>query len=312
VDQKLYNKLGVTAACGLLVIAFSAGHKCGTSEQQAIADKNLNDRLESLASSHENAVRERQERVRSLEELLSYTKGQLDDKTSEAAVLAELVKKLRDRPADVQIVTKFEKVYLPGETLRIPVPESLPDRHDLIRWDDETPVAKLDIAAGELSASACGMEFNLREVHGKTDSSFLLFAKSGCDGILRDTPITNVTVTRVDPEKLKLFSPRLGLGVMAGATIPKAGPVLGAALYLELLHPGKNVSLLSPQIGLGTHITGGLNLVGYNIGGPLPLVDDLWLHLGGGYGAKINFVGDSLPGVTDPSWAAWVTVGTQL
>lgn len=308
---EMKNKVVSTVAVALLVCAFVLGRKCGASEQQAIADKDLNERINSLASSHENTVREGQDRVRSLEELLSSTKGQLDDKTSEAAVLAELVKKLKSRPREVEVVIQVEKVFVPGPVVRIPVPSDM-ERHELIRWDDETPVAKVDISKGELVAKACKLEFNLREVHAKKDSSFVLFARSGCDDVLRDTEITDVHVTRIDEEKPKLFSPRLGIGLTGGATIPEADPILGASLYLELLHPTKDLALITPQLTVGTVVAGGLNVIGYNIGEPLPLVDDLWLHVGGGYGAPLTFFNGDSPGVGRPTWGAWLTVGTQL
>lgn len=310
-DPKVTKSLSVTGVCAVLICAFSLGRKCGVDEQEAIANQDLNERLTSLASSHDNTLREKQEKVRSLEELLSSTKGQLDDKTSEAAVLAELVKKLKSQPREVEVVVQVEKVYLPGAEVRIPVPSDL-ERHELVRWDDDTPVASVDISKGELVAKACQMEFKLREVHAKNDSSFLLFVRSGCDDTLRDSPITDVKVTRVDPEKPKLFSPRPGLGLTAGATIPEADPILGASLYLELLHPTKDLALITPQLTIGTVVAGGLNVIGYNIGEPLPLVDDLWLHLGGGYGAPLTFFDGDTPGVGKPTWGGWLTVGTQL
>ena len=309
--NRIYGAIILLVLLAVLGAGFAVGKSCGEREASAKAEKELKQRIDELASEHAATLKVKQDQVRSLSDLLSSTKGQLDEKTSEAAVLAELVKKLRGQLKDVHTVVQIEKVFLPGETIRIPVPSDL-ERHELVRWDNQTPVASVDLKDGELVAKACQMEFKLREAHSKGSSAFLLFARSGCDGILRDTPITDVTVTRIDEAKPKLFSPRLGLGFTGGATIPGAQPLLGASFYLELLHPTKNLALFTPQLTVGTHIAGGMNLIGYNVGAPLPLVDDLWLHIGGGYGAPLTFFDGKAPGVGAPTWGAWLTVGTQL
>lgn len=311
--NRVYGAVALLVLLAVLGAGFAVGKSCGEHEEQVRAEKALRDKVEQLESTHSSTLRKKQKEIGNLSDLLDRTKGQLDEKTSEAAVLAELVGKLRGKLKDVHTVVQVDKVFLPGEEVRIEVPFKM-ERHDLVRWEDSTPVASVDLKDGELVAKACKMEFKLREAHSKGESSFLLFARSGCDGVLRDTPITDVAVTRIDSEKPKLFSPRLGLGFTGGATIPGAAPLLGASVYLELLHPTKNIALFSPQFTVGTHLAGGMNLIGYNVGAPLPLVDDLWVHLGVGYGAPLVVTTPemSIPKIGTPTWGAWVTIGTQL
>lgn len=301
-------------ACVLLFLAFSLGGNCREQSLRKELDDHLADELERIASNHENVVVEKNKQVKDLEELLSSTKGQLDEKTSEAAVLAELVTKLKKSGVrQVETVTRVDTVFRAGEPVRIEVPvdKPLPNFDQLVRWENGVPVSRVQMNAGVFSAEACDMAFRLRGVQGSKDSSFLLFVKSSCDGQNRDVPIDEVSVTRVEKEKLKVLAARLGLGFSFGSSVPTPRPFLAGSLYLEWLHPHENVTLLAPQISLGSHIAAGINAVGYNVGAPLPLVDDLWLHVGGGYGAPLSLTSPKVR-LGRADWDVWLTLGTRL
>lgn len=313
---KVWGPRGLAIA--VIVMSFLLGGDCREQQVRAQADRTLRDALAVSASDHRNVVVEKNRQVADLESLLESTQGMLSEKTSEAAVLAELVTKLRRSGVrQVETVTRVDTQFLPGETVRVEVPvgEPAPDFDSLVRWSNDVPVARVQMSSGLFSASACEMAFKLRGVQGAQDSSFLLFVRSSCDNETRDVPLDTVTVTRIDEAKLKVLQARLGLGFSAGAGVPDARPFFAGALYLEWLHAHKNVTLLAPQVALGSHLAGGVNLVGYNIGGPLPLVDDLWLHVGGGYGAPFTARTEgntAAAGLGAPSWLAWLSVGTRL
>lgn len=297
-------------------IAFLAGSECKERQLSAELEDRLEAELERAASAHENTLVTKNRQVGELEELLRDTTGQLDEKTSEAAVLAELVTRLKSRVRQVETVTVVDTKFAPGETVRVEVPGQPPDFEELVRWDNDTPVAWIQMDSGILTAEACELAFKLRAAQGRRDSSFLLFVQSACDGQLRDVALEHVEVTRIDAAKPKLWSPHLGLGFSGGAGVPTPQLFFAGSLYVELLHPHENVALLSPQVSVGSHLAVGLNLVGYNIGAPLPLVDDLWLHVGGGYGAPLALTQagsrEATAGLGAPSWLVWLTLGTQL
>lgn len=313
---KKWGAAGIAIA--LLVSAFLLGGDWRERQLVAARDEALVAQLVALAAAHEHVLVEKNTQVRTLEEALRNTTGMLSDKTSEAATLAELVTKLRKSGVrQVETITRVDTVFRPGEpvVIEVPVDRPAPDFDELVRWQNDVAVARVSMAAGTFSAEACELAFRLRGVQGEKDSAFLLFVRSSCDEAGRDVLIDEAAVTRVSDEKLKVLQARLGLGFSAGADIPAARPFFAGSLYLEWLHPHENVTLLAPQLSVGSHLAGGINLVGYNIGAPLPLVDDLWLHVGGGYGAPFTGAADRVPvptGLGPPSWTAWLTVGTRL
>jgi len=296
------------------VFCFAIGSECSSSALEAQHAAEIQAAIESQASSHENIVRVKDTKYRTLHEQFEAQSGELDGARdqngqllSEKSVQAALISELRGEVTQLRMVAVDVRVAPGTEVVReINVEVPPPDFADLVRWPNDTPVAEVSMTSGVLHARSCELDLRLREALGDSDSSFLLLASSGCEEepVVREMEISKVETSSLDPEKQKFWSPRLGLGFLAGATgTPE--PLAGAAVYVTLLHPHKNVALLGPQLGVGTHLSGGVNIVGYNIGAPLPLVDDLWVHVGAGGGVAI-------PDLQSPSWHAWLTVGTDL
>ena len=303
-------------AVAALVLAFSVGGNCREQHVRRQSDAALRDALTATASRHEHVLVAKNQQVSDLESMLKDTQGMLSEKVSEVAVLSELVTKLRRSGVrQVETVTRVDTRFLPGERVLVEVPVGAPppDVDQLVRWDNDVPVARVQLSSGLLSATACEMAFKLRGAQGENDSSFLLFMRSSCDNETRDVPLEDVSVTRIDDE-FKVLRARPGLGVSVGAGIPDARPLLAGSLYLEWLHAHRNVTVLAPQVSLGSHLAAGVNLVGYNVGRPMPHVDDLWVFAGGGYGAPLTVQPDGpLPvKLGSPGWVAWLGVGTRL
>lgn len=309
VGQKVMVPLFVAVVC------FFAGQECSKSSLEKKHEGQTRELIEEMATEHDTILRKKDTLFTTLEEQYASLEGELDgvkdekgqllsEKSVQSALIAELkgeVSRLRTVSADVHIGE--------GDVIirEVPVDVFPEDFHDLIRWPDGTPVASVDYEAGTLSSRSCELALRLRAALGDTDSSFILLTNSGCedDSPAREIPITDVYLTQRVPEKLKILEVKLGLGVVAGVDINNVQPLFEGALYMEWLHAHENVTLLAPQIGFGTHLSGGVNVIGYNVGDPLPLVEDLWLHGGVGVGAPVD-------DLVSPGIHGWLTVGTRL
>lgn len=304
--------LSILAGVGGVFFGISMGREQASKEKDAEFAKVLDE----IATDHKQVVTAKNEQVASLQEALTTSEA-------EAGTLADLVRKLRDRPAKVQYVTKVETVLVPSDPKVITVPiTKLPDEH---LFALELPDGELVVArVGQADSNGDGendsvefetyeQEFALTAALGEQSSSFLLQGKTSYDGEFREIPV-DVDVTRITPDPPKLARPYLALGVtgFGGAGGGLARPVAGAGASVTLpwLHPRPDVDVITPRVTLGTvydfteeqprfTFRGGLDVVSYNLGREGGFVQDLWLGVGPSYG-------------TDGSWSLDLTFSTRL
>lgn len=293
-----------------------AGMSMGREQAYREKDAEFAKVLDEIATDHKQVVVTKNEQVASLQEALS---------TSEAEVgtLADLVRKLRERPAKVQYITKVETKLVPSDPEVITVPVAkLPEEH---LFALELPDGQLVVArVGQVDTDGDGendsvefetyqQEFALTAALGEQSSSFLLQGKTAYDDEFREIPV-DVNVTRITPDPPKLLGPRLALGITAfgGASNGIAEPVIGAGASLTLpwLHPRPDLDVITPRVTFGAAhnlvegqskftFRGGLDVVSYNLGRENGFIQDLWLGIGPSYG-------------TDGSWSVDLTVSTRL
>ena len=286
-NPRLERYVWTTSCVIACMVAFQTGSSCSEERLTQIKDAELQQALSSMATKHEETERVHNREVGSISELLAKTKSNLDAKTKEAAVLAEL---LRDRPTEVRYITKVETVIQPAKPKEVASAE--PPAEYLYKLDNGLVVARFAFEKGDpkpFRFQTYAQRWVLRGAIGEEKSSFLLFGSTGYDDELRPIPV-EVEVTGIAKKPRKLFMPKLAMGATLGVAVPKVGLEYGASVLLPLVHPLPTLDLLAPRAFIGSNLgggfvfRGGLDLLGYNVGDPAPLVDDFWIFVGGSFG----------------------------
>lgn len=190
---------------------------------------------------------------------------------TEQTSLKQLIRELKDRPAEVQYVTKVETVLVPEK--EIVYVEKLPDNY----------VHKIqDIPVASFTQLADGYEFRTFELHfqglivtGNSSSTALLQVESSGDtGIVHEIPIELVVYKN---KVRKVIEPHIGVGL----TVSVPTMTASGSFIISWWHPFENLDAVSARISLNTkEIKLGLDLVSYNIGAHIPLLTDTWIGIG--------------------------------
>jgi len=296
--SKLERVLWIFSLLLVALLAFRGGSCVTERKLTALHDVEVQGLLERMASDHAETVHVANQEVGSVAELLAKAKGDLDAKTSEASVLAELLQKSKQRVSTLNA----QLSYLKGQVVIPPeVPQAVtlakPPAEYLHRLDNGLVVARFTYEPSTLEPyhfQTYGQRWVLRGQINSESSTFLLFGSTSYDDELRPIQGLDVEVVQVKAKPRKLAAARLALGVTAGLDLPTPGLEYGASVLLPFLHPADNVDVIVPRLSLGTRLgggfvaRGGLDVVGYNVGAPLPWVDDLWLFLGASYGSDLQ------------------------
>lgn len=293
ISTKTPQWLALISILMALIGVWLSGMSLGRSLAYTEKDKEFAKVLENLRESHKGVVEIRNKQVRSLQEALSA-------RDAEIGLQADLILKLKDKPSAVRYLTRVETVLLPAQPEIISVPATeLPTRHlfSLTVPDGEMVVARMEKVEDKLELQTYEQKWVLNAALGDVSSTFLLRGETSFEpGVLHEIPV-EVQVTHIDKDAP--HQEVLEVGVALGATgvlpLDKSGLRLGGSLAMPWLHPHPAVDLLTPRItalsGPQDHseVRAGIDAAAFNLGAPIPMIEDLWL----GAGPSIN-VGQSV------------------
>lgn len=286
----------LVALVGVLFLGMSIGR------QQAFVEKDAEFAkvLEGLREDHEEVVVTRNQQVKSLQEALA-------GKDTEIGLQADLILKLKDKPAEVKYLTRVETVLVPTEPQVISVPVTdIPTKHlfTLNVPDGVLTVARMEKVGDKLELQTYEQKWVLNAALGKKTSSFLLRGGTSFEeGVMHEVPV-EVQVTHIDEDAPKVLAPKVALGVSTGVGLPFEGSDIevgiGGSLTLPWLHPRPNLDVLVPRVTVGSAYSvtsqeskfvfrAGLDAASFNIGDPAPLIEDLWLGVGPSVGTNMSW-----------------------
>ena len=298
-------------AAGLLLIGGALGRGCGDGLSERELNEKLTADLEKLREDHKEVVTVRNQEVSSLQDIIN-------SKDKEIGIQADLILKLKDKPADVKYVIKTVTVFQPIDNPTTVSVKDLPPEKlfgFVTKNGEQIVVEKMestdttgDGIPDQVTFTPYSQTIALNAALGETSSSFLLRVKSGYDDKFYDVPV-EVQVTRInkDAPKRKVVEPTLALqvGGFAGGDILSRDPLAGwsAGVSMPWLHPTTSLDLLSPSVSLGTSwrpddgssafvIRGGATIISYNVGGHgKGMLKDTWVGADIGIGTDLGASG---------------------
>lgn len=301
--------LVVGAALGLLLVGGSVGQGCSGESERELNER-LTSELTSLREEHKEAVTVRNREVSSLQDIIN-------SKDKEIGIQADLILKLKDKPAEVKYVIKTVTVFQPIDKPATFAIKDLPaeklfgfatkDGGKVVTDRMESKDLDGDGVPDTLTFTPYAQTVALDAALGETSSSFLLRVKSSYDDVFHDVPVeVQVTHINKDAPARKLVDPVLGMqvGGFAGGDILSREPLAGyaAGVNLSWLHPTTSLDVLSPSVTLGTSwrpgdgssrfvVRGGVGVLSYNVGANGGLLRDTWVGADVGLGTDLGLSG---------------------
>ena len=200
--------------------------------------------------------------------------------TNEVIRLKSLNKELKDsvtylesRGQEVKYITRTVTKLEGAEVSYKTLPASYQ-----YKLNDAIPIASFDVVNDEYKFTSYDLQFNTAQVQSEDSTLVKVSVISSFDGKEYLLPVeAKVMVAKPFMKDFKLFNPRFTLGL--GVSYPLTGPE--AVIGLPLLDsPKQNFSWLMPTVTISQVPKIGLTPFLYNVGKPIPLMDDLWLGLG--------------------------------
>lgn len=303
--------LAVATGAGLLLLGGALGRGCGDGLSERELNEKLTADLEQLRVDHKEVVTVRNREVSSLQDIIS-------SKDKEIGIQADLILKLKDKPAEVKYVIKTVTVFQPIDKPATFAIKDLPaeklfgfatkDGGKIVTDRMESKDVDGDGVPDTLTFTPYAQTVALDAALGETSSSFLLRVKSSYDDVFHDVPVeVQVTHVNKDAPKRKLVDPALAMqvGGFAGGDILSRDGLAGwaAGVNLSWLHPTTSIDLLSPSITLGTSwrqgdgssrfiVRGGTTVISYNVGGSGGgLLRDTWVGADVGVATDLGLSG---------------------
>lgn len=187
--------------------------------------------------------------------------------------LKDSVLYLEGKGQEVKYVTKTITKLEGGEV----VYKVLPSTYQY-KLNDSIPVASFDVVDDKYKFTTYDLQFNTTQVVSEDSTLVKVTVKSSFDNKEYVLPVeARVMKQKEAILEHKIFNPRLSLGI--GASYPLTGPevVLGVPL---LEGPKENFSWIMPTLSMSKDPKIGITPFMYNVGKPLPLMDDLWVGIG--------------------------------
>lgn len=187
--------------------------------------------------------------------------------------LKDSVAYLEAKKQEVRFVTTTITKLEGAET----VYKTLPTSYQY-KLNETIPVASFDVVDDKYKFTSYDLQFNTSQVQSDDSTLVKVSVISSFDGKEYVLPVeSRVMIAKPFIPQHKIFNPQLSLGL--GVSYPLTGPE--AVLGLSLLEGHKrNFSWLMPTLSISEIPKIGLTPFLYNIGKPLPLMDDLWLGIG--------------------------------
>lgn len=182
--------------------------------------------------------------------------------------LQETVDELKNQGAKVVTVTQIKTVVKGGETKYV----VLPQEHTFT-LQNGLPVAHF-AADKYYTFTTYDLTFQADIVVTDRETGVKLTARSSEGDNVYPLPVSSV-VTFIEPSvKKSVFRPQLAL--IGGISFPYTGPEVGLAVPLSV-GPEDRISWLAPMVTVSDKVKIGVAPVMFNVGKPIPLIDDLWV-----------------------------------
>jgi hypothetical protein len=206
-------------------------------------------------------------KVRSLSSVIS-------EKSEEAERLKEIIRDYETRPAEIRYIVQTETVLVGNQETTTEIP---PDH--LFRFNNGLPVSRFATTEEGYSFSTFDVTFETTTVVSEDETAISLSAISSYEPDIRYPIPVSSQVVRV--REHKIFEPHLLVGATGSLDLGPVAADLTASLYTSLFHITENIDIVSPRISFNNDsLRIGLDVISYNIGGPLPIATDLWVGIG--------------------------------
>lgn len=265
---------------GLILIAFFAFGFASTYLSNLQLKKNLNDAYSTNTELLEKNTLAKTE-YKDLAAIYDDSRIEIDNLNSQ-------LEALKKRPSEIKYVVRTETKILKENVYVTP---ELPKEY--LFQNDEGLVFGRFASAEEYTFESFDIDLTAQLVMTERSNSLSLKGTSSYDNKEIELPV-ELTVIKQEQKEDQLLQPNLHLGLTASFP-PGAYGTLGVSLlqYKDFRFLGLNANLSSNDV------IGSFDPVMYNIGQPLPLVDDLYISAGVGAGIKYQPVGT-------------ITISTQL
>jgi hypothetical protein len=217
-------------------------------------------------------------------------KGALNSIERENEELVKAVAELMAKGETVKYITVTETKLVPAEPVNV-FPE-IPEKYE--HKLGSTVVGDFTSIEGKPPYTFRTYELSFRNnivLSKKSVVSTIEVSSSQNPGSWEEVEAT-VNSTRVNDHSF--LDPQLGIGLTYGFPNKAYG-----SIYFSGIHPHPNVDVLNLRLSAGESAAAGVDLVGYNVGSVLPVVNDLWVY----GGLQLDTAGVSTVGLT---------VGTKL
>ena len=279
--MKLMNtKVQLILLTILVLFTLVGGYAIGAKIERDNSSKSIRELLSSRELLY-TEVKNAKTKSTSLGKALS----ELSDKNTE---LIDLVAQLQDRPENIRYVTITEAVVKPLEPT---VTMAEPPAGHVFLLQDNLAVARFAYdSEAEFPYSFETYELTFRNsvvLSEKNASGLLQIASSANPNVFIEVPIDSFEIRTIN--KLRLFEPNIGIGLTISAN---ETPDLLGSVFVSFLHPHKNIDILGLRIAANKQAAQlGVDLAGYNIAAHVPVLTDLWTHVGVGVDLHANLSG---------------------
>lgn len=196
----------------------------------------------------------------------------LADLSDENTKLIDLVKTLKDKPADIRYITRTETVLKASDP--IIMVNDLPEEY-IYKLNDQIAVARFAKEQDQFIFETYDLVFRNTIVTGKKSTSALLQVQSSANpNTYYDVPVT-VDVRKINQQKL--FEPHIGLGITGSLPVP----AVTASLMLYPFHPLEELDAAVLRLSANSKtLKVGLDPIAYNLGHRIPVITDTWISIG--------------------------------
>lgn len=184
-----------------------------------------------------------------------------------SVILEQQIAALKTQPTKIKYVVRTETILESGPTVIV---KQLPDNHTF-RLNNGIAVAAIQKTETEFSLLTYDLSFRSQSVMTEKQTSLSFQASSSeAPDVWVEVPVTSTTI---NTQPRVLLEPHVGIGVAIGYPT-----IVSAGLWTTLVHLPKGLDFIGASIFADSstaHI--GVLPLAYNIGGPLPVLTNLWL-----------------------------------
>lgn len=288
-EQIVIKNQSTFTLIGIALIASVAGFFFGSCSKETDDQQTIEYLMESVPEVH-TEIKE----VKVQDETLVNAIKELSDENTQ---LLDLVRRLKDKPAEVRYVVQTETKIEPANPKEIF--DELPNNYQhktkeglvLAEFNVLEPVPELSVISEGLGIDHDPTKYSFSfETYDLTIKNSVVIGKDSATSLLQvasakepdkfyEIPITDLTVINTEEEHKKLEA-NVGISLTGGLS---AKPEFMASVFASFIHPVKNLDVLGVRLsGNTTNFVFGVDAVGYNIGAHIPVFTDLWIHGGAG------------------------------